>query len=45
MQSDHKETELDHAFYRLHAVGLVERQGRDTVPANLLYARFFKRLQ
>jgi AAA-like domain len=41
-----KNIELDHdAFWRLHAVGLVERHGKDTVPANLLYARFFKRLQ
>jgi hypothetical protein len=40
-----KKVELDSdTFYRLHAVGLVERQGKHAVPANLLYARFFKRL-
>src|SRR5262249_51033222 len=40
-----KSVELDHdAFYRLHAVGLVQRRGKETVPSNLLYARFFKRL-
>jgi hypothetical protein len=35
----------DDAFYRLHAAGLVERDGKDVVPANLLYARFFKCLR
>jgi hypothetical protein len=41
-----KKTELDfEVYYRLRAVGLVERHGRDTVPANLLYAGFFKHLQ
>jgi phage FluMu protein gp41 len=40
-----KSAELDHdAFYRLHAAGLVQRRGKETVPSNLLYARFFKRL-
>jgi hypothetical protein len=40
-----KSVELDHdAFYRLHAAGLVQRRGKETVPSNLLYARFFKRL-
>lgn len=32
-------------YYRLHGVGLVSREGTKVVPANLLYARFFKRLQ
>jgi hypothetical protein len=41
-----KKSELNHdAFYRLHAAGLVERRGKDVVPANLLYARFFKCLR
>jgi hypothetical protein len=36
-------SQLNHdAFYRLHAAGLVQRRGKDFVPANLLYARFFK---
>jgi hypothetical protein len=35
----------DDAFYRLHAAGLVERRGKDVVPANLLYARFFRCLR
>jgi hypothetical protein len=34
---------LNHeASYRLQAAGLVRRRGTDVVPANLLYARFFK---
>jgi AAA-like domain/TIR domain len=41
-----RNAELDRdAFYRLHAAGLVDRRGKDAVPANLLYARFFKHLQ
>jgi len=32
-------------FYRLHAAGLVERKGKTTIPANMLYARFFRQLQ
>ena len=41
-----KGAELDmDTFYRLHAAGLVERKGKTTVPSNMLYARFFRRLQ
>jgi AAA-like domain/TIR domain len=35
----------DDEFFRLRAAGLVERRDRDVVPANLLYARFFKCLR
>jgi len=35
----------NNAFYRLRGAGLVERRGKDVVPANLLYARFFKHLR
>jgi hypothetical protein len=41
-----KGAELDmDTYYRLHAAGLVERKGKTTVPSNMLYARFFRRLQ
>jgi hypothetical protein len=32
------------AYFRLHAAGLVRREGRRMIPANLLYARFFRAL-
>jgi hypothetical protein len=41
-----KGAELDiDTYYRLHAAGFVERDGKTTVPSNMLYARFFRRLQ
>ena len=41
-----KGAELDmDTYYRLHAAGLVERRGKTIVPSNMLYARFFRRLQ
>jgi hypothetical protein len=41
-----KGTTLDRdIFYRLYAAGLVKRCEKEAVPANLLYARFFSRLQ
>jgi hypothetical protein len=33
------------AFYRLHAAGLVLRRGKNAIPANMLYARFFRQVQ
>lgn len=35
----------DNSYYRLHGAGLVEREGTKVVPANLLYAGFFRQLQ
>ncbi len=31
-------------YYRLHAAGLVQREGGRVVPANLLYDRYFRRV-
>lgn len=33
----------DDLYYRLHGAGLVKRERNRTNPANLLYARYFKK--
>jgi hypothetical protein len=35
----------DDTYHRLHRAGLVRREGNRVVPANLLYARFFRDLR
>lgn len=41
----HGSVQDEETYYRLHGAGLAHREGHRVVPANTLYARFFRSLQ